>query len=337
MRQSDIAVVIPYYNGSKHIRRAIESVFAQTLPADEFVIVNDGSRETEARFLHELCTELGVRVIDKPNGGQGSARNAGVAATSAAYICFLDQDDFYLPEHNAILRRAVPETDDNFGWVYADLSRGDEDGVVHKEVDIGLVAKRVVNPKTDLKQVLSEDMFVLPSASLISRRGFDAVRGFDEQFRGFEDDDMFRRMFEAGLTNIFLPDLVYVWCVHLAMTSNSFVMTQSRVRYWDKLLAEFPDDPSNGKFYMRDCFVPRFASHMIKDARRAHKPEHGLYPHRDEIFGFTARCVEQMLHGNTLTGQQTRSIKFGWFKVLVYRYGLLGALLNRAGPTEAVT
>ncbi len=111
----DVAVIIPYYNGSAFIRRAVDSVLAQTVALDEFVIVDDGSDEAEAQALRDLASELGLAVLRKDNTGQGSARNAGVAATTAPYLCFLDQDDFFLPDHIEVLRAAVPEADPKFG------------------------------------------------------------------------------------------------------------------------------------------------------------------------------------------------------------------------------
>lgn len=72
-----VAVVIPFYNGSKYIERAVESVLAQSVPPAEFIVVNDGSSESERDFVHELAHRKSFKVIDQPNGGQGSARNTG--------------------------------------------------------------------------------------------------------------------------------------------------------------------------------------------------------------------------------------------------------------------
>ncbi len=54
------------------------------------------------------------------------------------------------------------------------------------------------HPKRRLLSCLGEDMFILPSASLISRKAFEAVGGFDERLSGYEDDDLFLRLFRAG-------------------------------------------------------------------------------------------------------------------------------------------
>lgn len=290
------------------------------------MIVNDGSLPEGEALLHDIARQKGVRVIDQPNAGQGAARNAGVAATTCEYICFLDQDDIYLPDHIERLRSAVPAGDDRFGWVYGDASVADEAGVIKSET---FVADRGAHPKVLLKRMLSEDMYVLPSASLISRRAFEDVGGFDPQFMGYEDDDMFLRIFQRGYSNVFVDAPVLIWCIHHGSTSYSFLMTRSRIRYLLKLSAAFPDQPEAGEFPMRDCLVPRFSSRIIKDARRAHKPAHKLYANRDEIYGLTRTALDAILANPWITPKQRRSVRWGWAMIRLRRYGVLGMLEGR--------
>ncbi|WP_407976685.1 glycosyltransferase family 2 protein [Brucella pseudogrignonensis] len=280
----NIVVVIPFYNGSKFIKRSVESVLRQTVPAAEIVVVNDGSSAEETNFLHDFAKNYPIRVIDKANGGQGSARNAGVAASTSPYICFLDQDDYYLEWHNEVLLNAVPEHNIRFGWVYADLYEAEENG---KIVTTAIVKHYGKHPKTDLRDILRNDMHILPSASLISRTAFEEVGGFDEQFTGYEDDDLFIRLFRAGFTNTFVPDAVTAWCVNSGSTSFSTRMSKSRFRFFKKMVSEYPDDWFRGKFFLRDCFVPRFHNIFIGDAMmsiiRDRRVKIELYNHYDEL------------------------------------------------------
>lgn len=275
-----VAVIIPYYNGSKWIARAIKSVVTQTIPPDEFVIVNDGSKPEERAALDPLAQQCGFRILDKENGGQGSARNFGVWSSTAEYICFLDQDDFYLPSHIEDLLDALPEKNDpRFGFVYADLCEADGDGnIVHSNM---LRQQLGSHPKAGhIAHLLRHDMFVLPSASLIERKAFNAVGGFDPQFMGYEDDDLFIRLFRAGHTNYFLDKPVTVWCMHTGSTSWSVKMSRSRFRYFKKLAASFQDDAAKNLYYFRDCLMPRFGRAFIVDAIQAAKKSSD---HRDEV------------------------------------------------------
>jgi len=255
-----VAVVIPFYNGSVFIERALRSVYAQTMPAAEVVVVNDGSRPQEREFLHALQPRYGFKLIDQENGGQGAARNAGVAASSAPYICFLDQDDFYLEHHIRILVNAIPPDDPRLGYVYGDLWEADGDGNI---VSNEMIKNFSTHPKRNLQVMLRHDMFVLPSASLIRRAAFEAVAGFDTQFIGCEDDDLFLRIFRAGYTNYFIDQAVTVWCIHTSSTSYSMRMAHSSLKYFKKLAAAFPDDPRRSRYYLRDCLVPRFLRSFV--------------------------------------------------------------------------
>ncbi len=274
-----VVVVIPFYNGADFIERAVHSVFDQTMPAHEVMVVNDGSRPEERAALGALAERYPFRIIDKENGGQGSARNAGVAASSAQYICFLDQDDFYLPNHIEILCKAIPRDDARFGFVYADLYEADAAGQV---VRTSLVKEHAKDhPKRSIFDMLRNDMFVLPSAALVSRVAFDAVDGFDPQFMGYEDDDLFLRVFRAGYSNYFVDRPVTVWCIHTESTSFSIRMVRSRFYYFKKLVASFPDEPRRGRFFLRDSLMPRFGRFFVDHVIEAIKLES---PHRDEMF-----------------------------------------------------
>lgn len=282
---SDVAVVIPFFNGSKFIRRSVLSVLGQTMPPAEFVVVNDGSTDDETAFLHKLADELKFKVINKQNGGQGSARNAGVAATQAPFICLLDQDDIFLPKHIEVLRSQVPD-DGRFGWAYGDLIEADGDGKVVRTSM--LTAHGRGHPKSNIFDMLSYDMFILPSASIISREAFESVGGFDEQFMGYEDDDLFFRMFRAGFTNIFIGTPVTIWCINTESTSFTIRMSRSRMRYFKKLANSMPNEPLRNRFYLRDCLVPRFQKNILGEAffavARPNTPRGALLaPHRDEL------------------------------------------------------
>lgn len=283
-KAQSIVVVIPYYNGSTYIERAIKSVLAQTVPASEFVVVNDGSSQAETEFLHSLAKNYEFRIIDKENGGQGSARNAGVWATKAEYICFLDQDDYYLEHHNETLLKAIPEAKSRFGWVYGDLYEADSKGRV---VTTAIVKYHGQHPKTSLFDLIRNDMHILPSASMISRSAFEAVGGFDEQFTGYEDDDLFMRLFRAGYSNAFIPTAVTAWCMHTSSTSYSIRMCRSRMRFFKKMLAEFPDEVGKGRFYMRDMLIPRFHLSFVGDALQSviadSRNDIPLLQHQDEL------------------------------------------------------
>lgn len=293
-KRPSVAVVIPFYNGSKYIDRAARSVLSQTVPPDEFVVVNDGSRPEEAAYLHEAAKTYGFRVIDQENGGQSAARNAGVAASRSEFVSLLDQDDYYLDNHIEILLDSIPENDPHLGWVYGDLFEAEGNGDVLRT---SMVTAHSKHPKTNAYELLGQDMFVLPSASLISRKAFDAVGGFDPQFTGYEDDDFFLRVFRKGFTNHFINKSVTVWCINEESTSYSIRMCRSRIRYFKKLVENFPDNAGKARFYLRDILIPRFHAYFVADVYNAivcPLPERDmrLKPHLDELLSILREYVD---------------------------------------------
>ena len=93
MTQSLISVVIPVYNGSRHLRTCINSALNQTYPMVEIVAVNDGSSDNSMEILKSYGDR--IRVIDQANSGPAIARNNGVKTCHGELVAFLDQDDVW--------------------------------------------------------------------------------------------------------------------------------------------------------------------------------------------------------------------------------------------------
>lgn len=90
-----VSVVIPSYNSAAILPEAIESVLNQTRPADEIIVVDDGSRDETA----EVCARYGgaVTCVRQENAGASTARNTGIRASGGYWLAFLDADDSWLP------------------------------------------------------------------------------------------------------------------------------------------------------------------------------------------------------------------------------------------------
>ena len=91
-----ISVVIPAYNAEQYVGRAIESVLKQTRPAEEVIVVDDGSTDGTAAAVEAYAPK--VRLITQANEGASGARNTGIKAAQSEWIAFLDADDQWLPE-----------------------------------------------------------------------------------------------------------------------------------------------------------------------------------------------------------------------------------------------
>ena len=92
-----VAVIIPTYNHARYLADAISSAIAQTRPADEIIVVDDGSTDNPATVVDRFP---GVHFIQQENRGRSAARNAGLRTCTSSHVVFLDADDRLLP--NAI-------------------------------------------------------------------------------------------------------------------------------------------------------------------------------------------------------------------------------------------
>jgi hypothetical protein len=111
-------------------------------------------------------------------------------------------------------------------------------------------------------------MFILPSATVISRRAFESVGGFNERLSGYEDDDLFLRLFRSGYECAFLPRPLSKWRTFQSSSSFSLRMAKSRALYAKMLIERFPDDDTRALYYARDLIAPRFFRTMAADFRR---------------------------------------------------------------------
>jgi glycosyltransferase involved in cell wall biosynthesis len=90
-----VSAIIPAYNASAYIADAIDSVLAQTYPAVEIIVTNDGSTDRTPDVLASYAGS--ITVVDQPNRGLAAARNRAVRAARGEYLAFLDADDVWHP------------------------------------------------------------------------------------------------------------------------------------------------------------------------------------------------------------------------------------------------
>jgi glycosyltransferase involved in cell wall biosynthesis len=98
MTKPFVSVLIDTYNHERFIEQAITSVLEQDFPCaqTEIIVVDDGSTDHTADIVRKFAPR--VRLLQKANGGQASAFNAGIPAASGEFIAFLDGDDWWLPK-----------------------------------------------------------------------------------------------------------------------------------------------------------------------------------------------------------------------------------------------
>ena len=93
-----VSIIIPLYNKAPYVRRALDSIAAQTFDDFEAIVVDDGSTDDGAAIVADY-PDARFRLICQANAGPGAARNAGIARSRGEFIAFLDADDEWLPNY----------------------------------------------------------------------------------------------------------------------------------------------------------------------------------------------------------------------------------------------
>lgn len=108
----DISVVIPIYNVEPYLRRALDSLLAQTYGNWQAILVDDGSPDHSGIIADEYAgRDSRFTVIHKANGGLSDARNVGMKKASGKYLLFLDPDDFLHPQLMDLCFKAAEKND----------------------------------------------------------------------------------------------------------------------------------------------------------------------------------------------------------------------------------
>ena len=96
-KKVEISVILTTYNGSRFLEEAIMSVLNQTFADYELLVVDDGSTDSDTKAICDRYKDQ-LTYIFRENGGLAAARNTGIANAKGKYICFLDDDDIWMPQ-----------------------------------------------------------------------------------------------------------------------------------------------------------------------------------------------------------------------------------------------
>ncbi len=181
---SSISVVIPTYNRVVLLERALDSVMAQTLPADEIIVVVDGSTDNTVSMLKSRYP--GVNLIQQDNRGVSAARNAGIATARHDWIALLDSDDVW--HHNKLERQLQG------------LNNSPEYLICHSDetwIRNGFRVNQMNKHKKAGGHIFQHCLplcVISPSTVMIHRLLFDEIGLFDETLPACEDYDLWLRL-----------------------------------------------------------------------------------------------------------------------------------------------
>lgn len=191
-KNSLVSVIIPTYQRSEYLIRAIESVVNQSYQNIEIIVIddNDGDdyyREKTKENLEKYIRQKKITyLLHQKNKGLPSARNTGIKNSSGEYIAFLDDDDEWMPDKIEKQLRLFEKLDESFGVVGSFWK-------IKNEFD-NTESVRKLQYRGDLSKILALNHFSPPSMVMVKRKYLEQVQSFDENFRWREDIELYYRL-----------------------------------------------------------------------------------------------------------------------------------------------
>ena len=194
-----VDVIIPNYNETKLLSRAVNSVLIQGEFVNKIIIVDDGSDEETIQYLHSNFSNVEkVKVVFAARrNNPGVMRDIGIGHADSDWIAFLDADDFWEPDK--LQRQLRFALDGNFDVVCSDAH------LFQNFTKVGQIYHFDVVPKISTKSLLKENI-IINSSALIRRDCFERIGGYPREhyLRGVEDYSTWLRLsayFRIGFLN----------------------------------------------------------------------------------------------------------------------------------------
>ena len=190
-----ISVIVPTYNRARYIGECLASLLAQTVPALEILVIDDGSDDDTARIVNAFGPR--VTYVRQENAGKARAVNHGLALARGDWIWIMDDDDVALPQANQHRLAALAKAPDA-GFVYGPHHLG-TDGTDGKVLRGRLVQPPPVDAAHFFLTLMKSCFFHL-GTTLVRREHYQSLNGLDPALHRGQDYD-----FQIRLARIARP------------------------------------------------------------------------------------------------------------------------------------
>lgn len=255
-----ISVIIPTRNRAAYLVEALDSVFAQTFPSYEIIVIDDGSVDDTRQLLSTYIEQERIRYTFQEQAGVSAARNRGVSLAQAGYVAFLDSDDLFLPT-KLEKQMKLFEQDAELGFVHCSFSKFDAQGR-----DLGVRDTSRFSGWIYPSMLQEWSVLMAMPCMLMRTQAIREVGGFDEGMAWAEDLDLWRRIARRYAVGVVNEPLVRVR-VHASSTSfDRSKGSQGFERYLEKAFAEDPELSPSFKRRVQAKMYTKFGQNLLGQA-----------------------------------------------------------------------
>lgn len=217
-RPPTLSIIVPFYNLGDYLPATLASIEAQTFKDYELLIVDDGSTDPGSLKVLDDLRARGYRVLHKPNGGLGSARNWGVKHARAEWILPVDADDLFDPRMFETLVEAKRRSPHlvSISPMFRSFVES-PDHPVSGFVPLGY----------DRDLLMHHNIVGPGGGSLVEKRAILAVGGYDEWLTSYEDWDLWCRLAEHGFDGTTIP----AFLLHYRLRPGSLIRAEALPRH----------------------------------------------------------------------------------------------------------
>ncbi len=207
-----VSIILPTYNGEKHIKNSIESCLCQTYRNIELIIVNDCSADGTLELIKEYAEKDNrIRIVDNPkNIKLPASLNEGFRVSKGLLLTWTSDDNMF--RENAIERMVNMLSEKSADFIYCGYSVGDMNGNIE-----------CVRPPADPKDMLFRN--VVGACFLYTRQVYEAIGEYNVNLFCAEDYEYWSRIYRKGLKIVTCDEDLYIYRRH----TNSLTSTKSRL------------------------------------------------------------------------------------------------------------
>ena len=206
-----VSVLVPTFNRVKYIGECLDSLLAQTMPALEIIVIDDGSEDGTAQLLQRYGQR--IRYIRKDNGGKPTAVNLGLSLAQGELIWIFDDDDVALPDAIEVRVQALATAPDA-GFVYSPHFYGSDavDGTIVR----GQLHRIPAHASASALFELMKGCYFHLATALVRKEAYRKVGGFDVELLSSEDYDMQLRLTRA-CQMVYCPQPTFIFRQHAGL------------------------------------------------------------------------------------------------------------------------